>query len=194
MLIFGRGGLSRELDFTANGYIDGSNVIFIFSIAFGLSVDYELFLISQIQENYLLCKDTRKAILLALQKTGGIITSAAIMLSLVTAAFLNSAVSFIKLIGMGIAIAVMLDATIVRMLLVPATITLFGSWNWYCPEFLVKAIDWLNIQEPKDTLYDEYERPPSVGTADDLLEAAAGADSIKAAPMEVESVDEEKCK
>ena len=194
VLIFGRGGLSRELDFTANGYIDGSNVIFIFSIAFGLSVDYELFLISQIQENYLLCKDTRKAILLALQKTGGIITSAAIMLSLVTAAFLNSAVSFIKLIGMGIAIAVMLDATIVRMLLVPATITLFGSWNWYCPEFLVKAIDWLNIQEPKDTLYDEYERPPSVGTADDLLEAAAGADSIKAAPMEVESVDEEKCK
>eukprot|EP01041_Mallomonas_annulata_P010025 gene10025-20872_t len=147
VLIFQEGGLSKELDFIPNGYLDGSNLVFVFSVAFGLAVDYELFLIAHVQDEYKRNHDNKLAVMKALQQTGSVITSAAIMLSLTTAAFLASTVSFIKLIGLGIAIAVMIDATVVRMLLVPATIVLLGDWNWYCPKILADAIDRLGIEE-----------------------------------------------
>jgi len=140
--------VQRALDYLPTGYMDGSNAIFIFSVAFGLSVDYELFLIAAVQEEFKKTKDLKLSILRALNKTGGIITSAAIMLAVTTFAFIGSKVYFIKVIGVGIAIAVVLDATIVRALFVPASLLLLGEWNFYCPQALSKVIDYINVQEP----------------------------------------------
>ena len=151
-LIFGGEGVNNTIGIDATGYFSGQLFVFIFSVGFGLSVDYELFLISKIQENYLLCKDNRVAILTALNETSGLITSAAIMFSIVTACFMISDMFFIKVIGLGLAIAVMLDSTIVRMLMVPSFLILMGDWNWYCPKPLLTVFNWLNVDEPPDTL------------------------------------------
>jgi uncharacterized membrane protein YdfJ with MMPL/SSD domain len=126
--------------------MDGSNLIFIFSVAFGLSVDYEVFLMCRIQEEYKRTGNNRESILRALVETGGIITSAAIMLGITTFAFIGSAVYFIKVIGVGIAIAVVVDSTLIRALMVPAILTLMGDSNWYCPEPLGKLVDFIGLQ------------------------------------------------
>lgn len=147
---------TRELvGIVPTGYIDSSNIIFIASVSFGLSIDYELFLLSVMQEEYKRNGgDLRLAILRAMQRTGGIITSAAIMLAVTTFAFISSTVSFIKLIGVGIAIAVVLDATLIRICLVPSIMLLMGEWNFYCPEPLKSCITWLGLEESEEGLED----------------------------------------
>jgi trehalose monomycolate/heme transporter len=105
----------------------------VLAIVFGLSMDYEVFLMSRIREQYDLTGDNTTAVATGLQRTGGIITSAALLLLIVIGAFSLSGITFIKMIGVAMIIAIVVDATIVRVLLVPATMRLLGRANWYAP-------------------------------------------------------------
>lgn len=114
--------------------------VFIFSLVFGLSMDYEVFLVSRMEEYYDETGDNDHATEMGLAKTSKIITSAALIMIVVTGAFAFTGVSPIKQLGVGIALAIFIDATIVRMLLVPALMKLFGHWNWWWPGGRRKAI------------------------------------------------------
>ncbi len=131
--IFQDGHLQNVLNFQSSGSIDGTQPVLIFAIAFGLSMDYEVFLLSRIKERFDELGDNRAAISSGLQRTGWLITSAAMLLAVVLGAFGSSQIIFIQEIGIGLAIAVIIDATLVRMLLVPATMRLLGKWNWWAP-------------------------------------------------------------
>ena len=131
--IFQDGHLSTLLNFQSSGTIDATQPILIFAIAFGLSMDYEVFLLSRIKERFDKLGDNRAAVSSGLQRTGWLITSAALLLAVVVGAFSTSKIIFIQEIGVGLAIAVIIDATLVRMLLVPATMRLLGKWNWWAP-------------------------------------------------------------
>jgi trehalose monomycolate/heme transporter len=134
VLIFQEGHLSRLLHFTSNGTISPTTPILMFAIMFGLSMDYEVFLLSRIRERYDVTGDNTASIASGLQRTGGVITSAALLLLIVVGAFSASGVTFIKLLGVGMIIALVIDATIVRILLVPATMRLLGDRNWWAPK------------------------------------------------------------
>ena len=134
--IFQDGHLQTLLHFQSSGTIDATQPILIFAIAFGLSMDYEVFLLSRIKERFDELGDNRAAVSSGLQRTGWLITSAAMLLAVVVGAFASSKIIFIQEIGVGLAIAVIIDATLVRMLLVPATMRLLGRWNWWAPAAL----------------------------------------------------------
>jgi uncharacterized membrane protein YdfJ with MMPL/SSD domain len=131
--IFQDGHLSGLLGFTPNGTISPTIPILMFAIMFGLSMDYEVFLLSRIRESYDTTGDTTAAIASGLQRTGGVITSAALLLVIVIGTFSISGITFIKLLGVGMIVALILDATLVRMLLVPATMRLLGDTIWWAP-------------------------------------------------------------
>ncbi|TMK83810.1 MAG: MMPL family transporter, partial [Actinobacteria bacterium] len=131
--IFQDGHLSGLLDFTATGTIDLSTPILMFCVAFGLSMDYEVFLLSRIKEEYDRTGDNVSSIALGLEKTGRIVTAAALLLAAVFLAFATSGVAFIKLFGVGLALAIAMDATVVRATLVPAFMRLAGDVNWWAP-------------------------------------------------------------
>jgi uncharacterized membrane protein YdfJ with MMPL/SSD domain len=131
--IFQDGHLSGLLGFTPNGTISPVIPILMFAIMFGLSMDYEVFLLSRIRERYDVTGDNTAAIASGLQRTGGVITSAALLLIIVIGTFSISSITFIKLLGVGMIVALILDATLVRMLLVPATLRLLGDASWWAP-------------------------------------------------------------
>jgi RND superfamily putative drug exporter len=120
--------------FTVTGSLDTSIVILIFVVVFGLSMDYELFLLSRIREEHLLGKSNVESVALGLQRSARIITAAAVLLAVVFAAFVTSGVTSIKMMGFGVAFAVVLDATLIRALLVPALMRLLGERNWWAPK------------------------------------------------------------
>lgn len=122
-----------SLDFTPTGFLEATQPILVLAVVFELSMDYEVFLMSRIREQYDLTGDNTTAVATGLQRTGGIITSAALLLIVVIAAFSTSGISFIKMIGVAMLISVVVDAGIVRTLLVPATMRLLGSANWWAP-------------------------------------------------------------
>jgi RND superfamily putative drug exporter len=134
--IFQEGHLSGFLHFEPTGFIEATQPILVLAIIFGLSMDYEVFLMSRIREQYDLTGDNTTAVATGLQRTGGIITSAALLLIVVIGAFSLSGITFIKMIGVAMLIAIVVDATIVRILLVPATMRLLGRVNWYAPRSL----------------------------------------------------------
>ena len=123
-------------DFTVTGTIDASTMVLIGVVAFGLSMDYELFLISRIKEQHDSGRGTTESVAVGLQRSGRIITAAALVLALSFAGFITSGVTIIKMMGVGIAFAILLDATLVRALLVPALMRLFGNLNWWAPKWL----------------------------------------------------------
>jgi len=123
-------------DFTVTGSLDTSIVILIAVVVFGLSMDYEVFLLSRIREEHDAGKSNEDAVAIGLQRSARIITAAAVLLAVVFASFVLSGVTSIKSMGFGVALAVMLDATIVRGLLVPALMRLFGERNWWAPQSL----------------------------------------------------------
>lgn len=123
-------------DFTLTGTLDTSIVILIVVVVFGLSMDYELFLLSRIREEHIAGKSNVEAVATGLQRSARIITAAALILAVVFAAFVTSGVTSIKSMGFGVALAVILDATIIRALLVPALMRLFGERNWYAPKWM----------------------------------------------------------
>ncbi len=122
--------------FTVTGTLDTSIVILIAVVVFGLSMDYELFLLSRIREEHLAGKSNVESVAIGLQRSARIITAAAVLLAVVFGAFVTSGVTSIKTMGFGVALAVILDATIVRGLLVPALMRLFGENNWWAPKWM----------------------------------------------------------
>jgi RND superfamily putative drug exporter len=145
--IFQQGHLSGLLHFTPTGTIDPTMPILMLAIIFGLSMDYEVFLLSRIRERYDVTGGNQAAIAGGLQRTGGIITSLALMLVIVTGAFSASGITFIKLMGVGMIIALVVDATIIRVLLVPATMRLLGRANWWAPRPLRRLYARYGISE-----------------------------------------------
>jgi len=133
VVIFQDGFLHQLLGFTPLGFVEASSPILLFCALFGLSMDYEVFLLSRIQEAYWQTGDNTQAVALGLQRSGGIITSAAVIVIVVSACFASADMILVKALGLGMALAVALDATLVRGLLVPATMRLLGNLNWWLP-------------------------------------------------------------
>ncbi|GAB7188593.1 hypothetical protein ATKI12_8424 [Kitasatospora sp. Ki12] len=132
-LIFQDGYLKDLLGFTPIGAIDADFPVLIVAIAFGLAMDYEVFLLSRIKESYDRTGDPGESVALGLQRTGKIITSAALLLVVVVCGFLTSSIAFMQMIGVGLVIAIVVDATLVRAVLVPATMKLLGHRAWWAP-------------------------------------------------------------
>ena len=145
--IFQQGHLSGLLNFTPTGTIDPTMPILMLAIIFGLSMDYEVFLLSRVRERYDVTGDNTAAVAGGLQRTGGIITSLALLLVIVVGAFSASGITFIKLMGVGMIIALVVDATIIRVLLVPATMRLLGQANWWAPRPLRRLYARYGIKE-----------------------------------------------
>ena len=125
-------------EYTVTGALDTSSLVIVAIVTFGLSIDYEVFLLSRIKEEHDAGSDTTEAVALGLQRSGRIITAAAVLLAIVFAAFVTSSVTSIKMLGFGIAFAILLDATVVRGLLVPALMRIAGKYNWWAPAPLRK--------------------------------------------------------
>jgi RND superfamily putative drug exporter len=149
--IFADGHLSDLLGFSPQGFLDATNPILMLAILFGLSMDYEVFLLSRIREQWdnsaKGAGDNDLAVATGVQKTGRIITSAAVLLAVVIGAFATSGIVFMKMLGIGMLIALLVDATIVRALLVPATMKLLGRWNWWAPGPLARWWDKYGFRE-----------------------------------------------
>jgi putative drug exporter of the RND superfamily len=145
--VFQEGHLAGLLDFTPTGTLVLSNIILMFCIAFGLSMDYEVFLLSRIKEEHDRTGDNESSVAIGLERTGRIVTAAAVLIAVVFVAMLSSGVAFIKLFGMGLALAVIMDATLVRAALVPAFMKLMGSANWWAPPALRRVHERFGIRE-----------------------------------------------
>jgi RND superfamily putative drug exporter len=145
--IFQWGHLSGLLRFTSTGSIDPTMPILMLAIIFGLSMDYEVFLLSRIRERYDQTGDNTASVAAGLQRTGGVITSLALLLIVVVGAFSASGITFIKLMGVGMIVALLVDATIIRVLLVPATMRLLGQANWWAPRPLRRLYARYGIKE-----------------------------------------------
>jgi RND superfamily putative drug exporter len=130
---FQDGHLSGVLNFTSVGNIDSIVPVFLFTVLFGVSTDYEVFLLTRVQEEYRRTGDNDASVAIGLEVTGRIITSAAAVMVVVFAAFSFARLVVIQEVGFGLAVAVLLDATLIRALLVPATMKLLGRWNWWLP-------------------------------------------------------------
>jgi putative drug exporter of the RND superfamily len=141
--------------------------IMMFAIVFGLSMDYEVFLLSRIREEWDRTRDAKNSVADGLAATARVITAAAAIMIVVFGSFLLEDDRILKLFGVGLAVAVFLDATLVRMLLVPATMELLGERNWWLPGWLDRLLPRLNVEGPSDDPHDDVPGPPSdaVGVA-----------------------------
>lgn len=133
VFIFQWGNFQTWLKFTPVGYLDILLPVVLFCVLFGLSMDYEVFLLTRIKEAYDRSGDNTTSIVEGLEQTGQIITSAALLIIIVTSAFAFTSLIFVKALGIGVAIAIAIDATLIRSILVPATMHLMGKWNWWSP-------------------------------------------------------------
>ncbi|BBN96174.1 MMPL domain-containing protein [Deinococcus grandis] len=146
-LIVQEGVLAAPLGIPGDvGVLDASLPVLLFAVMFGLSMDYEIFLLSRVQEEYLAGHPNDEAVVLAVGHTARIITSAAIIMFIVFSAFIFGRVVASKSIGLGLAIAVALDATLVRLVLVPAFLKLAGKWNWWLPAWLDKRLPHIRLE------------------------------------------------
>jgi RND superfamily putative drug exporter len=148
--IFQEGNLADVLAFDPLGYTIAGNPIIMFCVLFGLSMDYEVLLLSRIQEAYRRTGDNTASVAEGLAKTAAMITGAAAVMISVFAAFALAEVITIKSIGVGMAIAVFIDATIIRVLLVPAAMRLMGRWNWWAPGIFGRFVDRLGFSHAED--------------------------------------------
>lgn len=145
--IFQDGHLQHLLGFHSVGSLDSTQPVLVFAIAFGLSMDYEVFLLSRIKELFDKTGDNRQAVALGLQRTGQLITSAALLQALVVGAFATSQILQVKQLGLGVSLAIVMDATLVRVLLVPAMMNLLGKWNWWAPKPLQAFASRVGLRE-----------------------------------------------
>jgi putative drug exporter of the RND superfamily len=134
--IFQDGNLSALLGFQPLGFVETTQPVILFCVLFGLSMDYEVFLLTRMKEQWDRTGDNREAVARGLERSGRIVTSAALIVVLVAGSFAFADIVLIKALGIGMALAVALDATVVRALLVPATMRLLGRWNWWLPSGL----------------------------------------------------------
>jgi putative drug exporter of the RND superfamily len=138
--IFQDGNLSALLGFQPLGFVETTQPVILFCVLFGLSMDYEVFLLSRMKEVWDRTGDNTDAVARGLERSGRIVTSAALIVVLVAGSFAFADIVLIKALGVGMAIAVALDATVVRALLVPATMRLLGHWNWWMPAWLERVV------------------------------------------------------
>ena len=138
--VFQQGNLSGLLDFEPQGVIEATTPIVLFAVLFGLSMDYEIFLLSRIKEAYRDTRSNRESVKLGLQRSGTIITGAGLILIVVGGSFVLAEVVTVKSIGFGLALAVFIDVTIVRILIAPALMRLFGKWNWWLPSWIDRRL------------------------------------------------------
>ncbi|MGH2973952.1 MAG: MMPL family transporter [Solirubrobacterales bacterium] len=144
--IFQWGWFDSLLGFESQGALDTINVPLIFAIVFGLSMDYEVFLMSRIREHYLEHGDNERAVAEGLSTSARTISSAALIMTAVFSVFVLTGVPSIKELGLGCAVAIALDATLVRLILVPAAMKLFGDWNWWMPSWLDRVLPRLSFE------------------------------------------------
>ncbi|KAB2350989.1 MMPL family transporter [Actinomadura rudentiformis] len=147
---FQYGHLAGLLDFTPTGSVEATSMILILAVVFGLSMDYEVFLLSRIREEWDKTHDNRAAVAVGMQQTGGIITSAALLFLIVIGAFSMAGLTVVKLIGVGMFVAVVVDAALVRSLLVPATMRFMGGANWWLPPALAGLHAKMDLRERDD--------------------------------------------
>jgi RND superfamily putative drug exporter len=157
--VFQEGNGSGLLDFTATGLLDTTTPILMFCVAFGLSMDYEVFLLSRVKEEHDRTGDNTASVALGLERTGRIVTAAAALLAVTFLAMATSGITFIKLFGLGLALAVVMDATIIRATLVPAFMRLAGEANWWAPGPLRRLHERFGISEhaPDEPAEDDRE-------------------------------------
>jgi uncharacterized membrane protein YdfJ with MMPL/SSD domain len=139
VLVFQKGNLESLLDFTSNGGVTNWLPLFLFVVLFGLSMDYHVFILSRVRELYLRGMSTDKAVQQGIATTAGTVTSAAVVMVGVFLCFVTLAFLDFKEMGLGLAVAVLIDATIIRGVLLPASMKMLGDWNWYLPSWL----EWL---------------------------------------------------
>ena len=148
--IFQEGNLHQFLNFSPIGFTIAGNPIIMFAVLIGLSMDYEVLLLSRIQESYRRTGDNTAAVAEGLSRTAGVITGAAMIMVVVFSSFALADIITIKSIGVGMAIAVLVDATVIRVLLVPATMRLLGEWNWWAPGILGRLAERLGFSHVED--------------------------------------------
>jgi RND superfamily putative drug exporter len=142
--------------------------VLMFAVLFGLSMDYEVFLVSRMRESWLRTGNNHHAILEGLAGTGRVITAAAAIMVAVFAAFIPSPDIVLKVIGVGMAAAILIDATVVRMLLVPSVMHLLGRVNWWCPAWLARRLPQLHI-EGRPQMYLPASPPPALEPAGEFV-------------------------
>jgi uncharacterized membrane protein YdfJ with MMPL/SSD domain len=142
VLIFQRGNLQGLLSYRSTGALDSTQPILLFAIGFGLATDYGVFLLSRIKEAYDSGIPNDRAVAIGLERTGRIVTSAALLFSVAIGAFVTSKLVFIKELGLGAALAVLIDASVIRGLLVPSLMEILGRWNWWAPA----PLRWLGLR------------------------------------------------
>ena len=154
VLVFQDGWFAGPLGITPSGVIESWVPLFIFTILFGLSMDYHLFILTRIKEARDRGLDSRAAVAKGISVTAGVITSAASIMVVVFAVFIGLKFVFIQQLGLGLAVAVFIDATLIRCVLLPASMTLLGDWNWWMPRWL----DWI----PRVTIEGDPDEPVEV--------------------------------
>ncbi len=147
VLIFQDGHGESVLGFTSQGALESSQPILLFAVAFGLSTDYGVFLLTRIKEAHDNGASNEESVALGLERTGRIVTFAALLFVIAIGAFATSQIIFIKQLGVGTALAVLIDATIVRALLVPSLMRLLGDWNWWAPKPLARLHRRIGLSE-----------------------------------------------
>jgi RND superfamily putative drug exporter len=152
--IFQEGHFASLLGFTPTGSLAATMPILMFCVAFGLSMDYEVFLLSRIKEEHDRTHDNTASVAVGLERTGRIVTAAAVLISVVFIAFSTSGVSFIKLFGIGLALAVLMDAFVIRATLVPAFMRLAGEFNWWAPRPMRRFYERFGIAEHSEPVTD----------------------------------------
>jgi uncharacterized membrane protein YdfJ with MMPL/SSD domain len=147
VFVFQDGNLSGVLDFESTDGLDITTPILIFAITFGLSTDYAIFLLSRIKEAHEAGLPNDEAVAVGLQRTGRIVTAAALLIAIAIGAFATSEIVFIKELGVGVALAVLIDATIIRALIVPALMEMLGKWNWWAPAWMKRLHQRIGLSE-----------------------------------------------
>jgi putative drug exporter of the RND superfamily len=156
VLIFQHGNLQGLLSYRSTGALDATQPILLFAIAFGLATDYGVFLLSRIKEAHDNGIPNNQAVEIGLERTGRIVTAAALLFAVAIGAFVTSKLVFIKELGLGTALAVLIDASVIRGLLVPSLMGLLGNWNWWAPRFLRRLRGHTDDRPPE----------PALGTTD----------------------------
>jgi RND superfamily putative drug exporter len=147
VLIFQDGRFEGLLGYTSQGGLESTQPLLLFAVVFGLSTDYGVFLLSRIKEARDAGHPNSEAVAIGLERTGRIVTAAALLLSIAIGAFVTSQIIFIKELGLGTAIAVLIDATVIRALLVPSLMQLLGEWNWWAPAPLARLYARIGLRE-----------------------------------------------
>lgn len=148
VLVFQDGRFEGLLGYESSGGVEASQFVLLAAIVFALSTDYGVFLLARIKEARERGLDDREAVARGLERTGGIVTAAAILMAVAIGAFATSEIAFIKQVGIGVAAGVLLDAFVVRTFLVPALMALLGRWNWWSPAWLTRIHDRIGLREP----------------------------------------------